>query len=78
MYHNKYIIEVRDGKGRLDLEMEKQKRKEHPFLFSRLTFTMDDLCYYASFGQGRNCPIGPMKLKKFMDEIGVSYRPKTW
>lgn len=78
MYHDKYIIEVRDADGRLDSQALEVKRKEHPFLFSRLTFTIDDLCYYASYGSGRNKPIGPSELKDFMDGIGISYRPKTW
>jgi hypothetical protein len=76
--HAKFIIEVRDSAGRLDFANEKIKRKEHPFLFSKREFTMDELCYYAAFGQGRNRRIGPMNLGEFMKEIGVSYRQKTW
>ena len=49
----KYIIEVRDLEGNLDFELEKQTRVAHPYLFSQSTFTIDDLCHYASYGQGR-------------------------
>ena len=74
----KYIIEVRNEVGQLDLEREKEVAQAHPYLFSKTTFTIDDLCHYASYGQGRNNPSGPMELPKFMQEIGVSYRQKYW
>ena len=73
-----FFIEVRDSDGRLDFEIEKIKRKEHPYLFSKQTFSIDDLCYYMSFGQGRDAPKGPMELPAFMGSIGISYRVKTW
>ena len=74
----KYIIEVRDESGKLDFEKEKEIKKLHPYLFSKKTFTIDNLCYYMSFGQGRNNPSGPMQLADFMKQIGVSYRVKYW
>lgn len=75
----KYIIEVRDKEGLLaGLEKEQEVRKEHPYLFSKREFTIDDLCYYASYGQGRNNPSGPMDIYKFYRKIGVSYRVKYW
>jgi hypothetical protein len=74
----KYITEVRDENGQLDFEAEKIKRQEHPYLFSRPTFTIDQLCYYMSYGQNRNNPSGPMDLPAFMENIGISYREKTW
>ena len=74
----KYIIEVRDKNGKLDFIKEKKTRKAHPYLFSKQTYSIDNLCYYASYGQGRDNPSGPMDLPKFMTEIGVSYREKTW
>jgi len=74
----KYIIEVRDSEGKLDTNKEMEKRKEHPFLFSKPEFKIDDLCYYMSYGQGRDNPSGPLDLPAFMESIGISYRPKTW
>ena len=78
MDRERYIIEVRDAKGHLDFDAEKTKRVEHSYLFSKQLFSIDNLCYYASYGQGRNNPTGPMQLKTFMDEIGITYRRKTW
>ena len=75
---NKYLVEVRDANGQLDFRKEEEVRKAHPFLFSKRQFTIDDLCYYASYGQGRNQPSGPMELPAFMQSIGASYRPITW
>jgi hypothetical protein len=74
----KYLVEVRDANGQLDFRKEEEVRKTHPFLFSKRDFTIDDLCYYASYGQGRNKPSGPMELPAFMKSIGASYRPITW
>lgn len=74
----KYIIEVRDDEGHLDFEREKQVRTEHPYLFSKSEFTIDDLCHYASFGQRRNNPSGPYDIGKFYKSIGVTYRKKYW
>lgn len=74
----KYIIEVRDENGKLDFRKEDEVRKIHPYLFSKQTFTIDDLCYYMSYGQGRNKPSGPMQLPEFMKSISVSYRFKYW
>lgn len=76
--YQKFIIEVRDSEGKLDPSSEEVKRKEHPYLFHKSTFTIDELYYYASFGQDRHKPIGPFGLKDFMDSIGITYRPKTW
>lgn len=78
MAHEKYIIEVRDESGQLDFAAEIEKKKEHPYLFSKREFSIDDLCYYASYGQGRDNPSGPMELFDFMKSIGISYRRKTW
>lgn len=39
---------------------------------------IDELCYYASYGQGRDNPSGPLDLPAFMKSIGVTYRQKTW
>lgn len=75
---NKYIIEVRDENGKLDFVKEKEVKKAHPYLFQKATYSIDDLCYYASYGQGRNNPSGPMQLPEFMKSIGVSYRVKYW
>ena len=74
----RYIIEVRDEKGRLDMDAERVKREEHPFLFQKPTYSIDQLCRYMSFGQGRDNPSGPMELPAFMASIGITYRQKTW
>lgn len=75
----RYIIEVRNPDGTLaSIEKENAARAAHPFLFSKREFTIDDLCHYASYGQGRNNPSGPMELPAFMSGIGISYRRKTW
>jgi hypothetical protein len=74
----RYIVEVRNEKGELDFEKEKQVQRRHPFLALRQTFSMDELCWYASYGQGRNKPMGPMEIGEFYKSIGVSYRCKTW
>jgi hypothetical protein len=74
----KYIIEVRDENGKLDFANEPIRKKEHPYLFAKDTYTIDDLCYYMSFGQGRDNPSGPLQLPEFMKSIGISYRVKTW
>ena len=74
----KYIIEVRDEEGKLDFEAEELRKKEHPYLFSKKTFTIDQLCYYMSFGQNRDKPSGPMEVEAFMMDIGITYRRKTW
>jgi len=76
--NQKYIIEVRDENGKLDVKNEPKKKEEHPYLFSKDTYTIDDLCYYMSFGQGRNQPSGPSELETFMQDIGISFRQKTW
>jgi hypothetical protein len=74
----RYIIEVRDADGKLDFEAEKQKKIEHPYLFSKPTFSIDQLCYYMSYGQERDNPSGPLDLPAFMESIGISYREKYW
>jgi hypothetical protein len=78
MSHDRYIIEVRHADGSLDFDGELRKRKEHPYLFEKHHYSIDNLCYYASYGQGRNNPSGPMELPAFMASIGISYRKKTW
>jgi hypothetical protein len=76
---DRYIIELRDKNGHLDFSEEaEQRKKAHPYLFSKYTFTIDELCYYMSYGQGRDNPSGPMDLQAFMDSIGISFRVKTW
>lgn len=74
----KYIIECRDTEGNLDFEGEVKLKKEHPYLFSKREFTIDNLCHYASYGQNRNNPSGPQELPAFMQGIGASYRVKSW
>ena len=74
----RYIIEIRDADGNLDREAEREKKQAYPYLFSKATYSIDHLCYYASYGQGRNKPLGPLELGEFMNSIGISYRQKTW
>ena len=76
--NDKYIIEVRDEQGSLDLKNEPARRKAHPYLFSKNTYSIDDLCHYMSYGQGRDDPKGPLDLPAFMKEIGITYRIKYW
>lgn len=73
-----YIIEVRNAEGSLDFRKEEEVRKAHPYLFSKSEFTIDELTWYASYGQGRNNPSGPAELPAFMKEAGATYRAKTW
>ena len=75
---NKYLVEVRDKSGRLDHEREKTVRLAHPYLFLKQYYTIDELCYYASYGQGGHNPMGPRELPAFMASIGASYRIKYW
>ena len=74
----KHVIEVRDNNGNLDPEKEKIKRKEHPYLFSKREFTIDNLCYYMSYGQNRDTPKGTTDLPEFMKNIDITYRVKYW
>ena len=75
----KYIIEVRDENGKLvDFETEEKKKKEHPEFFTQREYTIDRLCWLASYAGGRNTPMGPMQLGEFMKSIGISYRVKYW
>jgi hypothetical protein len=71
---DRYLVEVRDSEGKLDFEGEDHAREAHPYLFSKEYFSIDELCYFASYGEGRNKGIGPMELPAFMKSIGVSYR----
>lgn len=75
---DKYIIEVRDEKGLLDFRKEEQVQKQHPYLFAQDEYTIDELAHYASYGQDRNKPVGPMEMGPFYKEIGISYRRKYW
>lgn len=78
MTTEKYIVEVRDAEGQLDFVAEKAVKEQHPYLFSKSEFTVGDLCYYVSYGQGRNNPSGPRGLSAFMRRAGVTYRRKYW
>lgn len=73
-----WIVEVRDENGELDPKKEVSVRQAHPFLFSREEYSIDSLCWYASYGQGRNESIGPMTLEAALREFGVSIRRKYW
>lgn len=75
---DKYIIEVRDKEGKLDFRLEEEKRKEHPYLFKKETYTIDELCGYASRMQEWSPAVGPMSLGIFMTKIGIHYRVKYW
>jgi hypothetical protein len=74
----KYLVEARDSSGALDFAQENIARVRHPYLFSKSTFTIDELCHYASYGQGRDTPIGPYELSTWLAEQGLACRPKTW
>lgn len=76
--NKKYIIECRKPDGSLDFEGEIYLRKKHPYLFSKPHFSIDRLCWWASYGEKRNKPLGPQELPAFMRSIGASYREKSW
>lgn len=78
MSHTKYLVEVRDAKGQLDFKKEEEVRKAHPFLFSKMFFTIDELAWWVSYGEGRNQPSGPSEVRTFLANIGACIRPKTW
>ena len=78
MSHTKYLVEVRDANGQLDFRKEDALRKTHPFLFSKRHFTIDELAWWVSYGEGRNQPSGPSEVRTFLANIGFSIRPKTW
>jgi len=75
---DQYIIEVRDKDNNFDFKKWEKQEKEHPYLFSKPTFSIDELCYFMSFGEDRDTPSGPLELAEFMKGIGISYRMKTW
>lgn len=75
---NNYLVEVRNAEGQLDFRKEDEVRKVHPYLFSKPTFSMDELAHYVSYGQGRNQPSGPAEVYPFLKAEGISIRPKTW
>lgn len=74
----KYIISGTDDSKNWTFGGEQKKKEEHPYLFTKDEFTMNELCRYMSFGQGRDNPSGPMQLQAFMDSIGIIYRHKYW
>lgn len=75
----RYVVEVRDEDGKLKDEATREAvKKAHPYLFSKESFNIDNLCYYASYGQGRDNPLGPMQLPAFMKSVGATYREKYW
>jgi hypothetical protein len=79
MTREKYVIEARDEEGNLvGFEKEAEIKKKYPYLFSKSEFTIDDLCYYASYGQGRDNPTGPPGLDEFLKSIGLTRRRKYW
>ncbi len=77
-YSPKYVVEVRGPDGLLDFGKEQEVRKQHPYLFSKPSFTIDELCYYASYGQGRDKPTGTMDVGEFLAGEGISHRAKDW
>ena len=78
MSKTKYLVEVRDAKGALDFKKEVEMRKEHPYLFSKSVYTIDDLCYYVSYGKPKQGPSGPKETHSYLQSIGISVRVKTW
>lgn len=76
--HDRFIIEVRDTRGKLDFEKEKVVREQHPYLFQRDAYSLDDLLRYVSFGQGRDKPISPKELPKYLKDMGVTARRIYW
>jgi len=73
-----YIVECRNYRGEIDLDKALEAKKNHPYLFSKEKYKLHDLCYYASYGQGRDDPTGPYGLDEFLTSCGVEARPITW
>jgi len=74
----KYLVEVRGADGHLDFKKEDELRKAHPYIFSKSEFTQDNLTWWASYGEGRIKPSTFAEARKFLADLGVSIRPKTW
>jgi len=74
----KYLIEVRDADGHLDIKKEEELCKAHPYLFNKPEFTEDNLVWWASYGEGRIRPRTFAEARTFLACLGFSIRPKTW
>lgn len=74
-----YIVEAREPDGKLSLAADALPRwQQHPYLRHKRTFTIDDLTWWISFGEGRNTPTSPDKALAFLSSIGLPARLKTW
>jgi hypothetical protein len=71
----RYIVEAREPDGTL---APMSRFDAHPYLRSRPTFTIDQLCWWASYGDGRNTPRGPAATFQFLRDLGLPAREKTW
>lgn len=74
----RYIIEPRNGDHLVSDILAQQRRQAHPYLFSKDAFTIDELCHWVSFGEGRDNPCGPSETFAFLRSIGLPAREKTW
>jgi hypothetical protein len=77
--HDKFIVEARNEDGTLCSYEEETKRfNAHPFLKRKQYFTLDELVYWTSYGEGRNTPMGQDKAFEFLRSIGLPARYKYW
>lgn len=79
MTRHRYIVETREPDGSLLTgAAASERRMRWPFLFSRDTFTIDELAWWASYGDDRNTPRGPAATLQSLREIGCPAREVTW
>lgn len=75
----RYIVEPREPDGTLLTGAAgSERRMRAPYLFSQPTFTIDQLCWWASYGDDRNTPMGPSETFQFLRELGCPAREVTW
>jgi hypothetical protein len=74
----RYIVEPRNGSHLASNEECAERYARHPYLRSKPTFSIDELCHWVSFGEGRNSPCGPSETFAFLQAIGLPAREKTW
>lgn len=74
----RYIIEARNGPYLASSAEEETRRILHPYLFSKPTFTILELCHWASFYEGRDKECGPSETFAMLTAFGLPAREKTW
>lgn len=74
----RYIIEARNGPYLASSAECETRRILHPYLFSKASFAIDELCHWASFGESREQPCGPSETFAMLSAFGLPAREKTW